>query len=244
MNALSGPDASRVLHRLRNMPGLARLQRRDRRALAIGGTLLITLLLYARVAKPYAAQLRATGEAAAAEQTLLARELDLLAHRSDLAARSVRADSILGGEQERLYRGASWTLAEAEVTADVQLIASLSRVVLQDLESSSIAEDEDIGTIRMEVSGQASLEAILTFLTRLEANPRLTRIAGLMIQPMRSSAVPITNDPEMANSTHGFIALVEAFALIRDPGSGVAARGTVVAYPGAGGASPDPRLPR
>ncbi|HEX2165910.1 MAG TPA: type II secretion system protein GspM [Longimicrobiales bacterium] len=168
---------------------LRTLAPRDRRAVLIGLAVLAPALLWIGVVRPYREALSDLDARVASERALLEREEALLAAAPELPSRATAARERAAGATQRLVSAANVPLAEAEVTAFLQDVALLSRVLLQEVSSVEAPrgdEEHELGSIRplrLALRGESDLEGVLTFLHRLETGPLLLRIAELSIEP-------------------------------------------------------------
>jgi hypothetical protein len=184
----------------------ATLGDRDRRALVLGAAVLLPALLWAAVVKPYRAALDELRERTAAEQSLLQRERTLL-DGADVNALVRDMEERARQASLRLVSAPNAPLAEAEVTAFLQELAKLSRVLLQELRgvedrrarggaggsaagggaaaSAAAPDAAALRVIRLAVRGESDLEGVLTFLQRIENSPLLMRVTELSIEPHR-----------------------------------------------------------
>jgi hypothetical protein len=161
---------------------------RDRRAVMLGLAVLLPALLYTAALRPYRAALGELRERSAAERALLQREEALLAAGAGLPG---RVDELRGRAHLaslRLVRAANVPLAEAEVTGFLEEIATLSRVLLQEMRGIEPRRGEvpaagALRPIRLALRGESDLEGVLTFLQRVESSPLLLRIAELSMEP-------------------------------------------------------------
>jgi len=178
------------MNRIVDVLTLRTLADRDRRAVMIGLLVLLPALLWIVAVRPYRAALADMKERLAAEQGLLQREEALLAQAAtipgEVAATSARAQRAA----LRLVRASNVPLAEAELTAYLEEIASLSRVLLQEMRGiaprrGAARDDElrNVRTLRLSVRGESDLEGVLTFLQRIEQNPVLLKVSELSIEP-------------------------------------------------------------
>lgn len=162
---------------------------RDRRAVLLGLAALLPALLWIAAIRPYRATLADVQERVAAERALLAREEALLAQSGTMPG--AVAENVQRAERAalRLVRAPNVPLAEAELTAFLQEIATLTRVLLQDMRSVEPRRGQQengagsVRALRLSVRGESDLEGVLTFLQRIEHNPMLLRVSELSIEP-------------------------------------------------------------
>lgn len=166
---------------------------RDRRALLAGALVLLPALLYVAAVRPYFAALSDVRARAAVERGLLERELALLAQAPTLPGQVERASDEAARAELRLVRAANVPLAEAELTQYLETVASISRVLLQELRGVEPARGAaeplpGMRPIQLAVRGESDLEGVVTFLSRVEESPLLLRVTGLSIEPVTERA--------------------------------------------------------
>jgi hypothetical protein len=178
------------MSRLRDVLSLSGLSARDRRAIIIGLAVLLPALLYVAAVRPYRTALNDLRDRAATERALLSREEALIAAAASLPAQLDAAAERDRLATSRLVTAPNLPLAEAELTGMLASIASLSRVLLQDMRAveprprtGDVVAWSTIRPLRLAVRGESDLEGVLTFLHRLEDSPLLLRIVELSIEP-------------------------------------------------------------
>lgn len=183
--------------RVRDVVLLRTLAERDRRAVIIGLAVLLPALLWVAVVRPYAASRAELHERIATERALLEREESLIAAAPELPKLAERAAERAATASQRLIHAANMPLAEAEVTAYLEDVALLSRVLLQEARSVDPprGEEEETGYVRplrLALRAESDLEGVLTFLQRIESGPLLLHVAELSIEPsvQREDAQP------------------------------------------------------
>ena len=189
---------------------------RDRRAVLLGLAVLVPALLFVAVVRPYRAALSDMRDRTASELALLEREEALLATAPTLPGNVQEREERARRASQRLVQAANVPLAEAEVTSMLETIASLSRVLLQEMRGvepqRSRAGDADststLKRLRLSLRGESDLEGVLTFLQRIENNPLLLRIVELSIEPMYEG----DPDSRAATGVVEFSVIVEAYA--------------------------------
>lgn len=177
-----------TLARVRDVLLLRTISGRDRRAVIIGLAVLLPALLWIVAVRPYRTAMADLNQRVDTERALLEREEALIAAAPDLPILAGQAREHSARATERLVSAANLPLAEAEVTAFLQDVALLSRVLLQEVRSVDAprGEEESTGTIRpirLAVRGESDMEGVLTFLQRIESSPLLLRVAELSIEP-------------------------------------------------------------
>jgi hypothetical protein len=186
---------------------LARLTRRDRRALLLGALALGPVLLFRGVAQPYARARAALTERLATERGLLERELTLLAAARRLPERREHLAALLAADARTLFPGGDPLAATAELVGYVGGAARGSRVLVQELQSrgaTPVPGGDRLVQLEVEVRGQTDLEGALRLLDALERGPRLVRVDALVLE----QATVLSRGPE----TLTLRAVVAAFA--------------------------------
>jgi hypothetical protein len=202
--------------RMPNIGGaVGSMNARDRRAIMLGLAVLVPALLFVAVVRPYRAALSDIRDRTASELALLQREEALLAMAESLPDNVHAMEDRARRTTNRLVRAANIPLAEAEITSMLETIASLSRVLLQEMggvdiprRSSSVDSTSAIRALRLSVRGESDLEGVLTFLQRIESNPLLLRIVELTIEPNYEG----DRDERVATGVVQFTMVVEAYA--------------------------------
>jgi hypothetical protein len=202
--------------RMPNIGGaVGSMNARDRRAIMLGLAVLVPALLFVAVVRPYRAALSDIRDRTASELALLQREEALLAMAESLPDNVHAMEDRARRTTNRLVRAANVPLAEAEITSMLETIASLSRVLLQEMggvdiprRSSNVDSTSAIRALRLSVRGESDLEGVLTFLQRIESNPLLLRIVELTIEPNYEG----DRDERVATGVVQFTMAVEAYA--------------------------------
>ncbi len=160
---------------------------RDRRALVLGGLVLVPALVWTVAVRPYRAAVAEVRERAVAERDLLERELALLASRSELEAALRQAAEEAAAVEGRILRAPSLVLAEGELSRLLEDYALRSRVLLEEIRSGELARGEasppGLAVVRLHLKGESDLQGVLTFLDHVERSPLLLRIRGLALEP-------------------------------------------------------------
>ena len=188
---------------------------RDRRAVLLGLAVLLPALLWIVALRPYRAALLDLRERTASERALLEREEALLARAGVMPGAAAASAERAERAALRLVRAPNVPLAEAELTAFLEEIATLSRVLLQEMRSVQPRRGRDepvAGTVRplrLSVRGESDLEGVLTFLQRIEHNPMLLAITELSIEPQYEGSA--RNGDRTATGIVQFTFVVEAW---------------------------------
>lgn len=170
------------------------LSPRDRRALLLGGLVLVPALFWSAAGAPYVRATRAAVDRLAAERDLLERERDLIA--------TARAWEIAleGGSQRlldvapRLFGGTA-AAAGAALAEHLQRSARAARARLsrlQPVEAGSVGAG--LVPVPLRVSGESDLEGVISLLYLLEAGEKLVRVDALRIQRARTTGNPSSKE--------------------------------------------------
>lgn len=166
--------------------GLHRLSRRDRRAIRLGLLVLAPALLWVGVVRPYRQAWTDTQDRLEAERALLVREQALIRDAAELPVEAREAGMKADRARRRMVEAASATLAEDELTNELEALAVDSRVLLEEMRSiepTASELPESIQSIRLAIRGQSDLNGVSTFLRRMEEHWLLIRVEELSIQP-------------------------------------------------------------
>ena len=170
------------------------LSPRDRRALLVGGVIVVPLLIWMGLVRPYRNALEELGDRLVIEQGLLAREQHAMWEAPELPERLELTREILAQWEERLVRSANPALAEAEVTARLEQMARRYRVLLQEVRAVALpsAEPPPEGflPIRLSIRGESDFEGVLGFLYGIEHHPLLLRVRGIAVEPVAAAGTP------------------------------------------------------
>jgi hypothetical protein len=205
----------------RRLISLDALSSRDRRALRIGLLFVVPALAFVGVVRPYRAALIETRNQVAAERQLLERELALIATRKQLPVTLENRRKSVQRAEGMLVKAANMTSAETRVTELLEQIASLSRVLLQEVRSAPVTREqvapEGMQPLRLTVRGESDLEGVVTYLQRIERSPLMLRIKELSIerappprQPARGRGARPSPPPQL--NVMLFSVVVEAYA--------------------------------
>lgn len=200
---------SRLLDAVRSMSD------RDRRAVFLGLAVLVPALLWVTVGRPWRAAVSDLRERAAAERALLQREEALLAQAGTMPGTVEAAADRAQRAALRLVRAPNVPLAEAELTGFLQEIATMSRVLLQEMRAvpprrgRQEVVSASVQPLRLSVRGESDLEGVLTFLQRVEQNPMLLKVSELSIDPQYEGSE--RGGDRVATGVVQFTLIVEAY---------------------------------
>ncbi len=158
------------------------MRSRDRRAVVIGGLVLLPALLYIWGVRPYRAALEDARDQLATERATLARERAAI----ETARRNPRlqhvADSAMRAMRPRLFEGREATMASAELASYLGEVANQTRVYLLDAATRPPTPAvEGVQTLRVEIRAESDLRGALQFLQALEKGEKLVRVDRLDI---------------------------------------------------------------
>ena len=196
------------------------LASRDRRAIYLGLGILLPAVVYVLGVRPYRAALEEVRDQTVAEEELLARELALLTRAPELPGELKMAEARAAVFEDRMLRGASGVLAEAELTDSLESSALRSRVLLEEIRGGDLGRGEEpppgLSLVRLHIRGESDLEGVLTFLGEIEKSRLLLRVRGLALEPevARPEAEENDNRPREAIPTGvvTFQIIVDGFA--------------------------------
>jgi hypothetical protein len=156
---------------------------RDRRALRVGALVVLPVLLWSFLARPYLAAVSTARDAVAAERALLDRELALLAAAPaapGTLARIAKSDS---STSATLFTALDAYAASAALTAHVSEAADASGVSLRQSETTPPSVRADgLVELGLDLQGEGDFEGMLDFLRALEAGDRLVHATRVSIE--------------------------------------------------------------
>lgn len=169
------------------------LAERDRRALVLGGLIVLPVLIWLGVAGPYLSSMQDLRDRTASEQLLLERERQVLADSSGYTHELAVATRAIGHWEGRLVRSPNIALAEAQVSSVLESIGRQSRVLLQEVRAIPTPPGaqqlpEGLQSLRMSVSGEGDFEGVLSFLRGVEAERLLLQVIGVSVDRTGSMA--------------------------------------------------------
>jgi len=155
---------------------------RERRTIGIGALVLLPGLLFVYGFRPYQSALADARDQLATERQALAREKAAIATARQNPELQHVADSAMHAMQPRLFEGKDDVMASAELAAYIGDLARGARVWLQDAGTRpSIAADDGVRTLRVEIRAESDLLGTLMFLQALERGEKLVRVDRLDI---------------------------------------------------------------
>jgi type II secretory pathway component PulM len=166
------------------MSGLRALAPRDRRALVVGGAVVLWALMASFVLRPSLARRALVTDQIAAEDALLAREQAALAAVTVAAGMQGPRDAEARDPAARLFFGKDDIVATSALAEHVEAFAAQHDVWLQ-LVSSRAAEAgaAQLRTLRVDVRAESDVAGLVGFLEALEHGRRLVRVEQLELAP-------------------------------------------------------------
>jgi hypothetical protein len=185
---------------------------RDRRALMLGGAVLLPVLLVMWVGRPAVSKVRALRAEVARERDLLRRELALLAAVPALESSVATLAEEMERAATRLFPGADPLAATAGLGAYVSELARRHRVHVQQGETRpAVPAAGDLVAVEVGLRVQSDLEGALDFLSALERGSRLVEVARLTIERGASA-----RDREPDHETLAIALVVRGYAAAPD----------------------------
>jgi hypothetical protein len=166
---------------------ISSMSQRDRRALFVGGAILIPSLLFVFVAKPYMNALANVREQTEQERDFLTREQALAKRLPTLPTEKSEASQRLRQEAARLFSGDDDLMATGNLAEYVATVADNNGVQLQQSETrNALTVAPGVRALQIEVRADGDVYGILHFLQQLESGDKLVRIGRLVIERGRS----------------------------------------------------------
>jgi hypothetical protein len=174
---------------------LGHLSSRDRRALLLGGLVLLPALGWILLVRPWLGHLDDLRDRTEAERALLARERAVLAEAPTLPARLEETRVALEREQARLLHAPNLALAEAELARRLQGLSREHRVDLSEVRAVSlppgISPPPGIQPLRLSLRGTSDFQGILEFVHAVEADPQLLQVLSMSMSPGDEGALSL-----------------------------------------------------
>lgn len=166
---------------------LGGLAPRDRKAILMGLAVILPVLAWMGVVRPYLTALEGVKDRIELERELLGRELTLLESGPLLPDAIREAEERARQFEGRMLRASSGVLAEGELTRFLEAAAVESRVLLEQIRSGDLGRGEEpppgLSLVRLHLSGESDLEGIMAFLAAMERGHLLLRVRGLALEP-------------------------------------------------------------
>jgi hypothetical protein len=166
---------------------LSSMSPRDRRALMIGGGIVIASVLF--VAARRGGEPGGVRHAIQAERTALARERGLVLQAGAFAHALTTERERLNELSPRLFRGEDALAAASAVEAYVLDAAERSRVAVRQSESrDGGGAGEGITALQVDLRGESDLRGVLSLVRALDSGVRLVRVERLSIERVATGA--------------------------------------------------------
>lgn len=196
------------------LPALS-LRSRDRRALRVGG---IVVLAYLGIlgGQRYMADLGELHDQVALQRGILAREIGVLESGSSIDRDLQVTAAAFASRSASMFPAADSLAAVSDLSSYLLDLAEQMRVLIEHSEGrSSSLETPGLVTLMVMLRGRSDLEGLVAFLTALDAAPNLIRVEQLSITRLPSSPPPETTGaaPSPDVQVLEFSALVTGYAL-------------------------------
>lgn len=189
---------------------LGGLSPRDRRALVLGGLLLVAALGFRFVALPYTRALADVRDRVERERDLLRREGALLADAQAYATRFERSEAVLLREAPRLFSAQDLVAATGALSNYVSDQAIRNRVFVQHSETRPPEVVADgIAKLQVDLRAVGDLEGLLSLLQSLETGAKLVTVERILVTPAAKITAGAPRDEEVL----GIVATVAGYAL-------------------------------
>jgi hypothetical protein len=176
---------------------LSGMNERDRRAVTIGMWVVVPVLLFTLIGKPYWRAYTDMRDRAEQQRDMLARERRAIADTKDSPLLAQTTKQQLVRESARLFDGFDNLTATGELAEYVAEVAQESNVLLLQTETREIAPiTSSLHALQLEVQAEGDIKGILQFLQKLETGPRLTRVTRLVLERKRTADASKTSKME------------------------------------------------
>ena len=174
------------------MSVLSSMTTRDRRALLLGGGIVIASLLFVAVRR--GGEPGGVKEAIRTERAALARERGLVLQAGAFASALTAERERLNELSPRLFRGEDALAAASAVETYVLDAAERSRVAVRQSESRDAGPaGEGLTSLQVDLRGESDLRGVLSLVRALDSGARLVRVERLSIERTATGA---PGDPE------------------------------------------------
>lgn len=157
------------------------LRAQDRRALLVGGVVLGALFGFVRIVRPAMDSLAHQRQVLAEQAALLARERSLLAVAPALSRAQGDVSRALAAEATRLFDGDS-VAATGALSGFVADVAAATDFRLITVEGRPPRSARGVTRLSVDVRGEGSWRAALTFVRALESTARLVDVTTVRIE--------------------------------------------------------------
>jgi hypothetical protein len=150
---------------------------RDRRAVILGGVILMPFLVFIWGVRPYMSALSDARDQLETERATLARERAAVALAHQNPQLQQTADSAMRLMRPRLFEGKDDVMASSELASYVGDVAASARVWLQDAATRpAVAMADGVRNLKVELRAESDLTGTLSFIQGLERGSKLVRI--------------------------------------------------------------------
>ncbi|HEY4306930.1 MAG TPA: type II secretion system protein GspM [Gemmatimonadaceae bacterium] len=196
----------------------ATMNQRDRRAVAVGGLVLLPFALFLGAVRPFQAALSDARDQLEMERGTLARERAALAAATQNPQMQHVADSVMRSMRPRLFEGKDDVMASSELAGYLGDIAERSRVWLQDAGTRPAAPAVDgIRTLHVEIRAESDINGALLFLQNLENGEKLVRVDRIDVSRTRKADDKDGETLSIVATVSGFAANDVSSAMIAAP---------------------------
>ena len=159
---------------------MAALTAKDRRAIMVGGAILLPFAIFLWGVRPYRTALADARDRLATEREALARERGAVLTAQRNPALQQMTDSVLHAVEPKLFEGSDDVIASSELAAYVGDLARSHHVWVQDAATrSATSTTTGVRTLHVEIRGESDLRGMLSFLDALERGDKLVRVERL-----------------------------------------------------------------
>jgi type II secretory pathway component PulM len=199
------------------MRSWAQLNVRDRRAVLVGGLVLVSALAFRFVVKPYLHTRAQLVQRVAEQEALLHRELALLQSAHAVTSSVAEATRSLERVRPRLLDARDAFGATAVLVGTLGDDARRHGVLIEAIDSRPPESvGGDLTAVQVDVRGRGDLEGLLRWLHAIESGDRLLRVEQLSLARIESGATADSADTE----TLAFALSVRGFTMARAATSG------------------------
>jgi len=185
----------------------ATMSLRDRRAVLLGASVLLTALAFIWGVRPYINAIDDARSELTAQRDALAREQAAVTSAKENPRLRQLADSAMQAMRPKLFSGRDDVMASALLASYVGDLAAKARVWLQDANTRPAVLGKDgVRALQVDIRGQSDLRGTMRFLQALQRGSKLIRVDKLDV----SRAAGSSDDPM---ETLTITATISGFAL-------------------------------
>ena len=195
---------------------LKTLSSRDRRALAWGGAVVATALVFAFAVKPYVRAVAETRDELTVQRALLARERSVVSESNKYSATLRETQSTLAQRSAPLFGGRDELSATSDLSDHVSRAALTNRVLVQGLDTRRAESLGDgLVALGLDFRAEGDFEGVLQFLNSLERGEKLITVSALTLTRLDRPLAPGLPDMEVLAITGTITGYATAFAAER-----------------------------